>query len=248
MKLFFLLQAVTTWCYLYNCRMGVTAQRGEVNAVTIDIAGDDTIFFDLSAKTYLDQKVINFERFEGYITIVTNLAKVCHIDGIEEALSITETLFKVMPYSLNVIVFPFLHPNIDYDGTKRGAADKTDDDNDDEDEDEDDKRYNCDKFEAMLQSYATNPKLKNKLFIMEELKMINDPVGFDASKDTSDVHPVYQYLKSQLKINHLPTNHGTFFFVNPEGDRIDVLQEAPFQDVKDWLLELTQRNYEDEEL
>mmetsp|Transcript_15386 Transcript_15386/g.19516 ORF Transcript_15386/g.19516 Transcript_15386/m.19516 type:complete len:320 (-) Transcript_15386:172-1131(-) len=211
--------------------------------VKVDVDGDDLIFFDLVAKTFdygsgsgsgKSQKEIEFERFEGYLTVVANLGKVCHTDDVENALSNLVSLFNIVPYSLNVVVFPFRHPFLDYD--------------------EHETTYDCDeKYHEVLRKYDNDKQFENKLYIMEELKVLNegknqkndknDKEKKDPSQSQSQIHPVYRYLKAKLKMDELLEDYATFFFISSEGDRIDMLQGSSFGGLRDWVRQLTKNNY-----
>ncbi len=216
----------------------------KARGVNIDVDEEEITFFDLSAATYHDGKIIHFDRFEGYITVVSNIAKACRSAGqLEKALLATTGLFDILPYSLNVLVFPFIHPNIDNgDGDVEGDEDGDDEDGDDEDGDGDaKKKFNCDEYDATLRSFATDPKYKNKLYIMEELATLND----EGDGSTSAVHPVYKYLKSKFDMEELSVQFGSFFFVYPQGERIDFVQGHSFKEIKDWIKELTKKSYDE---
>lgn len=227
------------------------ATESIMKARSVQVDTDDDSFFDYSAKNYHDGKEIHFDRFEGYITVVTNMAKACKsVDQVELALAATTGLFDIMPYSLNVLIFPFLHPNINYNGDDDDDAADADDgvcaldgEGDEVESDDSKNALNCDAFDAKLKSYATDPKFKNKLYIMEELSTLNDDNDNDNSS-ASEVHPVYRYLKSKFDIEELSTKYGTFFFVSSEGERIDFVQGHSFREVRDWIKKLTKNNYD----
>lgn len=126
--------------------------------IWVDIDRDDYWFFDLTAKQYQytdsssgtstskTSNWINFERFEGYLTMVANVGKVCgdNTEDIEGVIYAMKNLFHVMPYSLNVLLFPF-QPK----GINNVNAD-------------------CTKFNQAIENATHDEELKNKLFIMEE--------------------------------------------------------------------------------
>ena len=79
------------------------------------VAQSDGDFFDFSAKTSTG-KVLDFERFEGYFTMVVNVALSCSpANNMEEGLNAFEHIKSIHPYALEIIIFPFKHPNVDYD-------------------------------------------------------------------------------------------------------------------------------------
>jgi len=79
------------------------------------VSDDEESFFELSAKTVTGE-TLNFERFEGYVTMVINMAKLCKSvnPNAEIYFAHMEDLQKVWPYSFELIVFPFEHPKFDY--------------------------------------------------------------------------------------------------------------------------------------
>jgi len=77
---------------------------------------DEESFFDLNAKTFTG-KHLDFEQFDGYVTIVTTMAKLCKSStrpDSEAYFATLEELQRIWPYSLELLVFPFEHPSVDY--------------------------------------------------------------------------------------------------------------------------------------
>lgn len=75
----------------------------------------DGDFFDFSAKTSTGA-VLDFERFEGYMTMVMNVALSCSPEHkLEDGLKQIEHIQNIYPYSLEIVVFPFRHPKVDYE-------------------------------------------------------------------------------------------------------------------------------------
>lgn len=101
---------------LKDCRKSC-AEQNPMKIDTFNVEGEgNESFFDLSAKTYSGD-VINFNRFEGYVTLVINMAKMCkkNAPDTEAYFSQFGALKKIWPYSLEVVIFPFDHPHIDYE-------------------------------------------------------------------------------------------------------------------------------------
>eukprot|EP00956_Cyclotella_meneghiniana_P045266 scaffold361398_cov83-Cyclotella_meneghiniana.AAC.2 len=73
------------------------------------VPDDQEEFFDLSAKQS-NGKVLHFENFEGYVTVVVNAARVC--DHSELFYDTLEHMHSLHPYTLEILAFPFDHPNI----------------------------------------------------------------------------------------------------------------------------------------
>ena len=119
-----------------------------------------------------------------------------------------QSLFKIMPYSLNILLFPFQIPSIDY------------------------KNEDCGGFDAAIAKASDNELFKNKLFFMEEASL-NGPY----------VHPVYEFLKRKTNQPELMESHATFYFVNGEGTKIEVLQGASFGTLRTHIVSSTKAGY-----
>lgn len=68
-------------------------------------------FYELTART-ADGRVISMENFEGYVTVLVNAARVC--DSSEIFYETLEHMHSIHPYDLEIVAFPFDHPEIDY--------------------------------------------------------------------------------------------------------------------------------------
>lgn len=132
---------------------------------------DDTQFFDLEAKRFFNNKNMSFDRFEGYLTVVGNLGKLCHMpQAIDEVLLAMEDLLETWPYSLNVVLFPYPHPKLNYD------------------------EHDCSHFEHTIASTQENSKLKDKLYMMEETVLNGKeahPV-YEWLKDQTDMEEMFE--------------------------------------------------------
>mmetsp|Transcript_959 Transcript_959/g.1352 ORF Transcript_959/g.1352 Transcript_959/m.1352 type:complete len:257 (+) Transcript_959:140-910(+) len=97
-----------------NCRYSCSkwAEENTKKDVAYIKDGDES-FFELSAKNSTGS-VINFDRFEGYVTIVINVVKICLQDSVEQGYQIFESLQRVWPYTVEILVFTFEHPDFDY--------------------------------------------------------------------------------------------------------------------------------------
>ena len=69
-------------------------------------------FYQLSAKDATG-KVISMERFEGYVTVIVNVARIC--DYTELFYQTLEHMHSVYPYALEILAFPFDSPAADTD-------------------------------------------------------------------------------------------------------------------------------------
>jgi glutathione peroxidase len=89
-------------------------QKGKYKVEVERVTDDEPSFFELSAKTATGS-TMHFDRFEGYITIVVNMAKACSPTlDLEEGLKVFEHFHDTWPYVLEIMVFPFQHPRVDY--------------------------------------------------------------------------------------------------------------------------------------
>ena len=101
--------------------------------------------------------------------MVANIGKLCDTNvDIEHVITAMQSLFKVMPYSLNIMLFPFKIPSIDYEG------------------------QDCSKFDNYVKESTLNPALKEKLFIMEEAELNgpNTHSVYEYLKAKSDLEPM----------------------------------------------------------
>lgn len=164
-----------------NCQDDCYKWKQDIEKVRIEyIDEDQPSFFDLSAKNSTGH-VIQFRRFEGVVTLVTVMRKICgHKETSESTFRSMEALHDIWPYGLEIVIFHFEHPAFDYS------------------------QYDCDDFDTILKT--TRAKLHSM-----ELTHINGP----------DTHPVLKYLKNVFKIDAFDDNFAPFFFVNPDGNKIE---------------------------
>lgn len=135
--------------------------------------------YELSAKDARTGKAISMENFEGYVTVIANSARVCGFSATYyEAL---EHIHSIYPYALEVLSFPFDHPNIP-------AMDECKD-----------------------EIVALEQKEDRKIHVMEPVE-INGP----------NTHPIYKYLKSVFDMDEMDMNFAHYFFINPDGNVIEV--------------------------
>lgn len=152
---------------------------------------DEESFFDLRAKNWTGS-VLNFNGFDGYITSVINIGITCEPGEGEVLASRIDQFRKVMPKTLELLVFPF-------DLTEGQNLKATD----------------CASFDPLLKT------VRKTLHIME-LANINGP----------DTQPVFKYLKEKFDLDDMYVDRTSFFFVNPEGTQIDLLEGQSFGRLK----------------
>lgn len=73
---------------------------------------DEPPFFQLSAKNATGS-TLDFDMFDGYLTIVSNVLKSCVPGQMEHIFAMMEHLHDVWPYALEVLIFPFSTPERD---------------------------------------------------------------------------------------------------------------------------------------
>jgi len=153
------------------CDIWERKQKMQPRTVWVDIDREDFSFFDLTAKRVTDQKWINFERFEGYLTVVANVGRICESkEDIEFVTTAMKSLFKIMPYSLNIVLFPHKIPSIAYDG------------------------INCEEYDSVIAAASADPELKEKLYIMEDA-VLNGPDAhpvYEYLKKSVDLEPMLE--------------------------------------------------------
>ena len=76
------------------------------------IREDEPSFFELVAKNSTGS-TLNFDMFDGYLTIVANVMKSCIPGQMEQVFTSMEHLHDVWPYALEVLIFPFSTPERD---------------------------------------------------------------------------------------------------------------------------------------
>jgi len=73
-------------------------------------------FYQLSA-TDAKGKVVSMENFEGYVTVIVNVARIC--DYTELFYNTLEHMHGIYPYALEILAFPFNSPNANIDACIR---------------------------------------------------------------------------------------------------------------------------------
>jgi len=94
----------------YSCSKWAQEQE---KSQSVTIQDEDPSFFDLEAQNSTGSP-LHFDRFEGYITLVINVPKTCIKDNVEQAYHIFESLQRVWPYTVEILLFTFEHPEMDY--------------------------------------------------------------------------------------------------------------------------------------
>lgn len=162
-------------------------------------------------------KELSMENFEGYVTVIVNAARVCreqtaellplppnlkstrthlsshfhtHEEYTESFYDVLEHLHAINPWALEILAFPFNHPDIDISSC----------------------REDIETFEK---------KDGHKIHIMETID-INGP----------GTHPIYQYLKKQFGMEEMDPNFSHYFFVNPDGNYIELHYGVSYNSLK----------------
>lgn len=99
---------------LKTCPLSCEKQPGIRRAFESEAVDEgDPLFFDLSATT-AEGKLMSFDRFEGYVTLVVNAARDCvHMDAFYSQM---EHLHSIYPYTIEILVFPFRRAEWDDEG------------------------------------------------------------------------------------------------------------------------------------
>lgn len=183
------------------------------------LSDDDQEFFDLSARD-ANGRVISMENLEGYVTVIVNAARVCRelakvstrlccvssfchptliyflfhsracIEYTESFYEVLEHLHSINPWALEILAFPFNHPDIDLSTC----------------------REDIEMFEK---------KAGHKIHIMATID-INGP----------NTHPIYRYLKKLFDMNEMDPNFSHYFFVNPDGNYIELHYGVSYTSLK----------------
>ena len=188
-----------------NCQDACYKWKHDIEKIRVQYINEDQpSFFDLSAKNSTGH-LLKFQRFEGVVTIVTILMKGCYKkEKIESDYRSIEALQDIWPYGLEIVIFHFEHPAIDYS------------------------QRDCEDFKLVHKAPRT------KLHIME-LVNINGP----------ETHPVLKYLKNVFNIDDFDGNFAPFFFVNPDGNKIEFHRGASFDSLKEYVRRNLKREYDE---
>jgi len=151
------------------------------------LVANDQEFYDMSARD-ANGKELSMENFEGYVTVIVNAARVCQYT--ESFYDVLEHLHAINPWALEILAFPFNHPDIDISSC----------------------REDIETFEK---------KDGHKIHIMETID-INGP----------GTHPIYQYLKKQFGMEEMDPNFSHYFFVNPDGNYIELHYGVSYNSLK----------------
>lgn len=89
---------------LKNCAASCEKQPGVRKVEVMPIGEDEPQFFELSAED-VHGNILDFEEFEGYITLLVNCARICGVT--EQYYTMLEHMHEVWPYTLEILAFPF---------------------------------------------------------------------------------------------------------------------------------------------
>eukprot|EP00979_Chaetoceros_neogracilis_P015125 scaffold5382_cov267-Chaetoceros_neogracile.AAC.5 len=167
-------------------------------------------FFALTAKNWTGTD-LRFQDFDGYITVVMNIGITCD-PGEDVVMGQKLTEFrKLMPYTLNLLVFPHIKKHKWFDT--------------------EDWKNNCTTFDELI-------KTKRETLHIMDLARVNRLVEdrhamrLDVEEEEAKVHPVWKFLKKQVGKDFIDHDKSTFFFVNPVATSMDVLVGAPLPYLK----------------
>ena len=116
--------------------------------------------FDMSLRD-VNGKSMQFDQFEGYVTMILPLAKTCSGSkvAVAEIFDSIDRLQKVWPYAVQILVFAYEHPLMDYS------------------------KKNCEDFEDEYEKRAN----KSGAYMMDELEGLEGHPLFELMKDIMGV-------------------------------------------------------------
>ncbi len=144
-------------------------------------------FYQLSA-TDANGKVMSMENFEGYVTVIVNVARLC--DYTELFYNTLEHMHAIYPYALEILAFPFNNPDV--------------------------------KIDSCIEQIEADEKgllREHKIRIMKPM-------------DGPDSHPVFDFLKKPFKVEKLESGFAYYFFINPDGNVIEMHYGASYNALK----------------
>lgn len=218
---------------------------------------DHESFYELSAVSAANNKVVEFDRFDGYLTVIVPVAKTCSSNSVAakaifDSISSLKNAFK---YNVELVVFPYLHPTVNYD----------------------EDGLDCSEFEELV---AVDPK-KSKFFVMEEsnidatsgdihpvfklffsamendlkeeqkkTKLYDEEEGlkrWEKAKKRGDDDvgdefvrpPVHDFFWDKQGVKDVILHTQTYFVVEPDGNTVYLHYDKSLVDIKDALQELT---------
>lgn len=101
-----------------NCPLA--CHKATYRAPETSTSHDIDDFYQLSA-TLANGKVLSMEQFEGYVTVVVNVARIC--DYTELFYNTLEHMHGIYPYALEILAFPFNSQNANIDACIRQIED-----------------------------------------------------------------------------------------------------------------------------
>lgn len=167
-------------------------------------------FFALTAKNWTGTN-LRFKDFDGYITVVMNIGITCE-PGEDVVMADKLTEFrKLMPYTLNLLVFPHIKKHQWFDT--------------------EDWKHNCTTFDELIK---TKRKTLHIMDLVRVNRLIEDrhAMRLNVEEQEREVHPVWKFLKKQVGKDFIDHDKSTFFFVNPVATSMDVLVGAPLKYLK----------------
>jgi len=161
-------------------------------------------FYDLSGTT-IKGTTLKFERFEGYITLVAFVPKAC--DEGKAAEKILETLqhvHAVWPWIVEIVAFPFEHPDSHYYATE------------------------ADCISSRHYENALEKRMKEGKLVVHAMQEIG--IHDHAHKKK---HPVYKYFQDVFHFQTISAKTPTVFLVSADGDLLEVFYDGSKTNVED---------------
>ena len=157
------------------------------------------LFLQNSPTEMAKKSKIHFDQFEGYVTLILPLAKMCSKDNNKDTTVSPQSVFEsierlaqVYPHAVEVLVFPYKHPDITYDQT-----------------------MDCNDFDTIIQNSNNKYRKKNRnIYVMDEVNLNQND---DDRKKSAQVHPVFQLFLDALDFKKFVFDTQFYFIVKPDG-------------------------------
>lgn len=161
---------------------------------------------------------INFDRYEGYFTLIIPVAKTCNgmqvkFSDIVQQIRSLKQLPKIA-YAVEILVFPYEYNN--HDGARSNRDPKANN------------AYygkDCSDFEI---EYSKDRNGKHPIYMMQMGEFIGD-----------NVPPIFQTIQEAMCTETLVNDSTAFFLIYPEWNTLEYHYGKSLLDMKDILLEVT---------
>jgi hypothetical protein len=159
-------------------------------------------FYELASTNAATNKIVDFERFEGYVTFIVPLARMCRkskdpkVPSAKQIFEQLEHIKQVYKYSVEVLVFPYDHP-------REKGHDQTN--NDDDDDDDDAYSFDCTEFNTLMQQQNRN------IYVFQKSHLTRK------SRGGKQLDKVFQLLLERLNLKEFNFETQFYFILQPDG-------------------------------